>query len=128
MFRLNLSLIILLLFVGCSKFFEAKQQVFICKRSALDGETLPLNLQDNRYFHFNDLKLNVSVGPVGVGLSDYDCEKSEFVFNCKDTKVDNLDDQITLDRYTLFAQQVINTTEKTSIIDYKCDELTLKVE
>ena len=114
--------------VSCERFFVAKQQVFMCKKNALDGEKLLEKSSVDRYFHFNDLKLNVSIGPVGVGLSEYNCDKTEFIFTCKDTKRDNFDDQITLDRYTLFAQQVINTTEKTSIIDYECFEVDRKVE
>ena len=55
-------------------------------------------------------------------------KKKEFVFTCSDLKKDNFDDQITLDRYTLAAQQVIRSSKKTAIIDYSCKKLNRLVE
>ena len=109
-------------------FFEAKQQVFECVKSHIDGQTVGDIEQPIRYFHFNDKRLDVSIGPIGIGLSGYECEKNEFVFTCTDLKKDNFDDQITLDRYTLAAQQVIRSSKKTAIIDYSCKKLNRLVE
>ena len=109
-------------------FFEAKQQVFECVKSHIDGQTVGDIEQPIRYFHFNDKRLDVSIGPIGIGLSGYECEKNEFVFTCTDLKKDNFDDQITLDRYTLAAQQIIRSSKKTAIIDYSCKKLNRLVE
>tara|TARA_Y100000589_G_C26972677_1_gene555244 strand:+ start:36 stop:452 length:417 start_codon:yes stop_codon:yes gene_type:complete len=116
-----------LLLVSCN-FFEAKQQVFECKKTHMDGQPLKKGSQVINYFHFNDDRLDVSLGPVGIGLSGYSCQKTEFVYTCSDLKKDNFDDQITLDRFTLAAQQVVRSSEKTAIIDYQCLKLDRLVE
>ena len=113
--------------VSCN-FFEVKQQVFECVKSHIDGQIVGDIEQPTRYFHFNGKRLDVSIGPIGIGLSGYECEKNEFVFTCTDLKKDNFDDQITLDRYTLAAQQIIRSSKKTAIIDYSCKELNRLVE
>ncbi len=116
-------------FLLCScNFFEANQQVFECKKTHIDGQALNERSQAINYFHFNDDRLDISVGPVGIGLSGYSCDKTEFIYTCKDLKKDNFDDQITLDRFTLAAQQIIRTSEKTAMIDYKCLKLDRLVE
>ncbi len=120
-------MICLFLGSGCSD-FSARHQVFECYKKSLDGEPLTKSYQDINYFHFNDERLNVSIGSVGIGISEYECEKTEFVYQCKDTRKDNFDDQITLDRYTLQAQQTLNTSKRTTIIDYSCGELERKVD
>lgn len=121
-------LFIIVSFLQSCNFFEAKQQVFECVKSHIDGQTVGDIEQPIRYFHFNDKRLDVSIGPIGIGLSGYECEKKEFVFTCSDLKKDNFDDQITLDRYTLAAQQVIRSSKKTAIIDYSCKKLNRLVE
>ena len=83
---MNLKVHILVLFFciihfGCSDFFSAQQQVFECLKTSLDGEPLAKPYKEKRYFHFNDERLNVSVGAVGVGLAEYQCKKSEFVYH-----------------------------------------------
>ena len=113
---------------GCSDFFSAKQQVFECFKISLDGEPLAKPIKEVRYFHFNDNRLNVSVGAVGIGLAEYQCEKTEFTYHCIDTRKDNFDDQITLDRFTLQAQQTLHNTNKTSVIDFSCGQLERKVD
>ena len=115
------------LLIGCN-FFEAKQQVFECKKTHIDGQSLSQGGQVINYFHFNDNRLDISIGPVGIGLSEYGCEKTEFVYKCTDSKKDNFDDQVTLDRYTLAAQQIIRSSEKAAVIDYKCLRLDRLVE
>ena len=45
-----------------------------------------------------------------------------------DERKDNIDDQITLDRFTLQAQQTLYNTSKTTIIDYSCGQLERKVD
>ena len=130
---MNLKVHILVLFFciiqfGCSDFFSARQQVFECLKTSLDGEPLAKPYKEKRYFHFNDERLNVSVGAVGIGLAEYQCEKSEFVYHCIDVRKDNVDDQITLDRFTLQAQQTLYNTSKTTIIDYSCGQLERKVD
>ena len=112
---------------GCS-FFEAKQQVFECKKTHIDGQALNKRSQVVNYFHFNDNRLDISLGPVGIGLSGYSCEKTEFIYKCTDLKKDNFDDQVTLDRFTLAAQQIIRSSEKAAVIDYKCLKLDRLVE
>ena len=124
----TVSIIFLFSFSACSDFFSARQQVFECFKTAVDGEPSPKINQVTRYFHFNDTRLNVSVGAVGIGLAEYDCEKTDFVYQCKDNRKDNLDDQITLDRFTLQAQQTINSTKKTTVINYSCGQLERKVD
>ena len=85
-----------ILLTGCN-FFEAKQQVFECKKTHIDGQ--PLNLKVKLSIIFtNDNRFDISLGPVGVGLTGYRCEKNEFVYKCTDLKKDNFDDQVTLDR------------------------------
>ena len=126
-FYKNGVVIACLFIVGCS-FFESKQQVFECKKTHIDGEPLGNKSQVINYFHFNDERLDVSIGPVGVGLSGYSCKKTDFIYICTDLKKDNFDDQITLDRFTLSAQQIIRSSEKTAIIDYKCLKLDRLVE
>jgi hypothetical protein len=111
-----------ILLTGCN-FFEAKQQVFECKKTHIDGQSLNQKGQVINYFHFNDDRLDISLGPVGVGLSGYGCEKSEFIYKCTDLKKDNFDDQVTLDRFTLAAQQIIRSSEKAAVIDYECLKL-----
>ena len=106
----------------------AKQQVFECKKTHIDGQSLNQRAQVINYFHFNDNRLDVSLGPVGVGLSGYRCEKNEFVYKCTDLKKDNFDDQVTLDRFTLAAQQIIRSSEKAAVIDYECLKLDRLVE
>ncbi len=112
---------------GCS-FFEAKQQVFECKKTHIDGQALNKRSQVVNYFHFNDNRLDISLGPVGIGLSGYRCEKTDFIYKCTDLKKDNFDDQVTLDRFTLAAQQIIRSSEKAAVIDYKCLKLDRLVE
>ena len=116
-----------ILLAGC-KFFEAKQQVFECKKTHIDGQSLNRKGQVINYFHFNDDRLDISLGPVGVGLSGYRCEKTEFIYKCADLKKDNFDDQVTLDRFTLAAQQIRRSTEKAAVIDYQCLKLDRLVE
>jgi hypothetical protein len=113
---------------ACSDYFSARQQVFECFKVSLDGEPLANPTRDVRYFHFNDERLNISVGAVGIGLSEYQCKKTEFVYHCIDNRKDNVDDQITLDRFTLQAQQTLYNTSKTTIIDYSCGQLERKVD
>lgn len=113
---------------GCSDFFSARQQVFECLKTSLDGEPIPQPTKDVRYFHFNDKRLNISIGAVGVGLAEYQCEKTEFVYHCIDTRKDNFDDQITLDRFTLKAQQTLHTINKTAVIDFSCSQIERKVD
>ncbi len=125
---LFLSLWFCFFLFGCSDFFSARQQVFECLKTSLDGEPLASATKEKRYFHFNDERLNVSVGAVGIGLAEYQCEKSEFVYHCVDVRKDNVDDQITLDRFTLQAQQTLYNTSKTTIIDYSCGQLERKVD
>ncbi len=124
-FIFPLSFVFLL---GCSDFFTARQQVFECFKTALDGEPLDQVSKNKRYFHFNDERLNISVGSVGVGLSEYQCKKTEFIYHCIDSKKDNFDDQITLDRFTLQAQQTIHTTNKSTVIHYSCGQLERMVD
>tara|TARA_E500000178_G_scaffold329155_1_gene359794 strand:+ start:518 stop:934 length:417 start_codon:yes stop_codon:yes gene_type:complete len=116
-----------ILLTGCN-FFEAKQQVFECKKTHIDGQSLSQKGQVINYFHFNDNRLDISLGPVGVGLSGYRCEKNEFVYKCADLKKDNFDDQVILDRFTLAAQQIIRSSEKAAVIDYECLKLDRLVE
>ena len=123
----NVIFIAFLLLGGCN-FFEAKQQVFECKKTHIDGEPLSEGSQVINYFHFNDDRLDISIGPVGIGLSGYACEKTEFIYTCTDLKKDNFDDQITLDRFTLAAQQIIRSAEKTAMIDYRCFKLDRLVD
>ena len=113
--------------IGCN-FFEAKQQVFECKKTHIDGQSYNKNSQVVNYFHFNDNRLDISLGPVGIGLSGYRCEKTEFIYKCTDLKKDNFDDQVTLDRFTLAAQQIIRSSEKAAVIDYECLKLDRLVE
>ena len=113
--------------IGCN-FFEAKQQVFECKKTHIDGQPYNKNSQVVNYFHFNDNRLDISLGPVGIGLSGYRCEKTEFIYKCTDLKKDNFDDQVTLDRFTLAAQQIIRSSEKAAVIDYECLKLDRLVE
>ena len=115
------------LLTGC-KFFEANQQVFECKKTHIDGQSLNKRSQVVNYFHFNDDRLDISLGPVGIGLSGYRCEKTEFIYKCNDLKKDNFDDQVTLDRFTLAAQQIIRSSEKAAVIDYVCLKLDRLVE
>ena len=116
-----------ILLAGCN-FFEAKQQVFECKKTHIDGKKLNQKGQVINYFHFNDNRLDISLGPVGIGLSGYSCEKTEFIYKCTDLKKDNFDDQITLDRFTLAAQQIISSSKKAAVIDYECLKLDRLVE
>ena len=116
-----------LLLMSCN-FFVAKQQVFECKKTHIDGERLNQKGQVINYFHFNDNRLDISLGPVGIGLSGYSCEKTEFIYKCTDLKKDNFDDQITLDRFTLAAQQIISSSKKAAVIDYECLKLDRLVE
>ena len=111
-----------MLLTSCN-FFEAKQQVFECKKTHIDGQSLNQQGQVINYFHFNDNRLDISLGPVGIGLSGYRCEKTEFTYKCTDLKKDNFDDQVTLDRFTLAAQQIIRSSEKVAVIDYQCLKL-----
>ena len=113
--------------IGCN-FFEAKQQVFECKKTHIDGQPYNKKSQVVNYFHFNDNRLDISLGPVGIGLSGYRCEKTEFIYKCTDLKKDNFDDQVTLDRFTLAAQQIIRSSEKAAVIDYECLKLDRLVE
>ena len=129
--NLKASILVMWLIIscyGCSDYFSARQQVFECLKTSLDGEPLAKPLKEKRYFHFNDERLNVSVGSVGVGLAEYQCKKSEFVYHCIDLRKDNVDDQITLDRFTLQAQQTLYNTSKTTIIDYSCGQLERRVD
>jgi hypothetical protein len=116
-----------MLLISCN-FFEAKQQVFECKKTHIDGQLLNQRGQVINYFHFNDNRLDISLGPVGIGLSGYRCEKTEFIYKCNDLKKDNFDDQVTLDRFTLAAQQIIRSSEKAAVIDYQCLKLDRLVE
>ena len=111
-----------MLLTSCN-FFEAKQQVFECKKTHIDSQSLNQQGQVINYFHFNDNRLDISLGPVGIGLSGYRCEKTEFTYKCTDLKKDNFDDQVTLDRFTLAAQQIIRSSEKVAVIDYQCLKL-----
>ncbi len=117
-----------LMFYGCSDFFSAKQQVFECFKVSLDGESLAQTGREVRYFHFNDQRLNVSVGAVGIGLAEYECKKTEFIYHCVDNRKNNFDDQIILDRFTLQAQQTLHNTSKTTVIDFSCGQLERKVD
>ena len=116
-----------MLLISCN-FFEAKQQVFECKKTHIDGQPLDQRGRVINYFHFNDNRLDISLGPVGIGLSGYRCEKTEFIYKCTDLKKDNFDDQVTLDRFTLAAQQIIRSSEKAAVFDYQCIKLDRLME
>ena len=66
-------------------FFEAKQQVFECKKTHIDGQPLNQRGQVINYFHFNDNRLDI-VSDRGIGLSGYRCEKTDFIYKCADLK------------------------------------------
>ena len=100
-----------LLLISCNflrqnnKFLNAKKLILM-ERSKSGGQVI-------NYFHFNDNRLDISLGTSRYWIIvDTNCDKTEFIYKCTDLKKDNFDDQVTLDRFTLAAQQIRRSTKR----------------